>query len=72
MKHIVVCENQIRAEKYCDSNNLPLVDTIIIMFTGELSTFLMTVKNKKQVCTVHHLNDNYKFVINQFENLEWN
>lgn len=71
MKHIIICDNQVKAEKYCERNGLPAIETIIIMFTGELSYVLEAIKHKLQPCVVHHLNHNFKFVVSDIGNLEF-
>lgn len=69
MIHIVICSNQERAEKYCRRKELTPYNTTIIMFTGELSPYLMIAKGKQEICTVHDLNDNYKYTVKNFETI---
>lgn len=69
MMHIVISDNQNNAESYCKRTDLPPEDTVIIMFSGELSPFLMRAKNNHTPATVHNLNDKYKYIAKQFEKI---
>lgn len=69
MIHIVICCSQERAEKYCKVNNLPIIETTIVMFSSELETYMFLANRKKEPLTVHNLANNLMYTIKDFKQI---